>query len=194
MKLKNLLPTLFLALTFLAVSAQAQFISVGVTVASDTSVVLHYNTSAPTTTIVQWGTTVALAGSVTVESIPSVTHTVTLTGLLPSTKYNWRVLATDKFGEMTTGNYQGFTTTSVSHTVALSWVPADPGYATIVLKATTSGGPYQTLTTVDPGTSVFTDKGVFPGRNYFYVVQSKDVPSGNTSVFSDEVPAPIPNP
>ena len=83
-----------------------------------------------------------------------------------------------------------------SHTVTLSWTPAQqPAGLTIaswnVLRGTNSGGPYTQLASVTGSTTSYTDTAVSSGSDYYYVVQSVDT-QGVASADSTQVEAVIP--
>jgi large repetitive protein len=83
-----------------------------------------------------------------------------------------------------------------SHTVTLSWTPAQqPSGITIaswnVLRGTTSGGPYTQLANVVVGSTSYADSAVSSGSDYYYVVEAVDT-QGVSSANSAEVEAVIP--
>ena len=78
-----------------------------------------------------------------------------------------------------------------SHTVTLSWTPAQqPSGITIaswnVLRGTTSGGPYAQLANVAVGSISYADSAVSSGSDYYYVVEAVDT-QGVSSANSAEV-------
>jgi hypothetical protein len=66
-----------------------------------------------------------------------------------------------------------------SHTVTLSWTPAQqPSGITIaswnVLRGTTSGGPYTQLANVPVGSTSYPDSAVSSGSDYYYAIEAVD--------------------
>lgn len=181
-----------LAVLLLATSlAQAQFISSGVTVSSATSVTLNWATAQPTTGIVQWGTTIGFGRAATSDdgTMPlSKVHSVTISGLTPSTSYRWRVIATDLFGEIAIGNYLTFSTTAAAqHAVALTWTDSLGGLGFNVYRGPTTGGPYIKLTPTPIPATVYTDPNVTTGQTYYYVTTAVSLIDSQESAASNEV-------
>ena len=80
----------------------------------------------------------------------------------------------------------------VQHSVALTWSASSStvsGYN--VYRSTVSGGPYTKINTSLVAGLNYTDSTVQSGTTYFYVTTAVDS-SGNESVYSNEVSAPIP--
>jgi len=78
------------------------------------------------------------------------------------------------------------------HSVALSWTASTStvsGYN--VYRGMVSGGPYTKINSSLVATVTYTDSTVQSGTTYYYVTTAVDS-SGNESVFSNEVSAPIP--
>lgn len=180
--------------------AQAQFISVGPSAASPTSVTLNWATSAPTTGFVQWGTTIGFGNVVssdTSSTILSKTHSLVISGLTPGIPYRYRIIATDIFGEIAFGNYQIFTTTVSPHIVSLSWNDSMTGLAFNVYRSLTAGGPYISLTANPILATVYTDSTVTPGQTYYYITTgflSSNPIGKQESLPSNEVRVAIPTP
>lgn len=84
----------------------------------------------------------------------------------------------------------GLVATPGDGTVSLDWVDNDEsdldGYN--VLRATSSGGPYDQLNGAPEATSAWLDSTVVNGTSYYYVITAVDT-SGNESGTSDEVSA-----
>ncbi len=75
--------------------------------------------------------------------------------------------------------------------VALSWTPSATATSYNVQSATTSGGPYTTITNVT--TTSFVNTGLANGTTYYYVVSALN-PYGESSISSETnaTPAPLP--
>jgi hypothetical protein len=80
----------------------------------------------------------------------------------------------------------------VQHSVTLTWTASTSTVAGYnVYRGTTSGGPYTKISSSLITTLAYTDTTVQSGTTYFYVATSVDS-SGDESVNSNEVSAPIP--
>jgi hypothetical protein len=80
----------------------------------------------------------------------------------------------------------------VQHTVALSWTASTSTVAGYnVYRGTVSGGPYSKINSSLVTTLSYTDSTVQSGTTYYYVTTAVDS-SGDESVYSNEVSAPIP--
>ncbi len=130
------------------------------------------------------------------------TASYTDTNLNRSTAYYYVVSAVNSGGESTNSSEvsattfaqvpSGLTATSGSSQVALSWT-ASPGATSYnVKRATTNGGPYNTV--FSPATASYTDTGLTNAATYYYVVSA--VNGGGESADSTQVSAtpqpPIP--
>lgn len=83
--------------------------------------------------------------------------------------------------------------TGVSYSVSLSWSAdssATGGYN--VYSSTTSGGPYNRLTSSPVSTLTFTDNTVQAGLTYYYVVTAIDATTNMESPYSNQATAVIP--
>jgi hypothetical protein len=90
-------------------------------------------------------------------------------------------------------NFTGSTTAPAQHSVTLHWTASTSGNITgyKVYRATASGGPYSSVTSVT-GTS-YVDNSVTGGQTYYYVltaVDSNDAESGYSTEATAAVPAP----
>ncbi|MCG3113116.1 MAG: DNRLRE domain-containing protein [Candidatus Manganitrophus sp. SB1] len=74
------------------------------------SAVITWGTNEPTDTQVQYGTTTSYGSSTTRVTTLVTVHSQTLTGLLPSTLYHYRVLSRDAAGNLATSLDNTFTT------------------------------------------------------------------------------------
>src|SRR3990172_3617815 len=83
---------------------------------TQTSAVVNWTTNEASTSLVEYGTTTSYGFSTTLDPTAETAHSVTLTGLSPSTVYNYRVKSTDASGNPSvSGNYT-FTTSDTPDT------------------------------------------------------------------------------
>ncbi|MGC2829312.1 MAG: choice-of-anchor D domain-containing protein, partial [Candidatus Acidiferrum sp.] len=95
-------------------------------------------------------------------------------------------------GSPATVSLSGTGVLPVQHSVALSWTASTStvsGYN--VYRGTVSGGPYTKINSSLVAGLSYTDLMVQSGTTYYYVTTAVDS-SGNESVYSNEVSAPIP--
>lgn len=185
--------SLIVLVLLVASFAQAQFVSVGVTTATSTTATLNYTTAAPATTVVQYGTATFLgqvqAGETNILTITNK-HTVVLIGLTPGTKYMFRIIATDLYGEPVVSNYKSFVTaTGAGRKVSLNW-QSPAGYSFNVYRGQVAGGPYTKLTPAPILDPMYDDASVVIGQTYYYVATAVGV-SSQESAYSNEVPVSI---
>lgn len=76
------------------------------------SATVSWTTNVPAATRVQFGTTASYCCSTATDTAKVLSHSVTLTGLAPSTVYHYRVVSADAFGNQVVSADQTFTTTS----------------------------------------------------------------------------------
>jgi len=81
---------------------------------------------------------------------------------------------------------------SQPHRVSLNWNPVASIKGYYVYRAGRSGGPYEKISTLQPGTA-YTDSLVASGDTYYYVVTSMSKANAE-STYSNEVQAVIPTP
>lgn len=180
---------------------------------TDTSAIVTWQTDIPSTSLVEYGTTIAYGN---VQSSPGMTtnHSVPLTGLAPLTLYHFRVYSTEAtgltsisgdntfttLGDITPpSNVFGFTATPGNAQNTLSWTnPPEPDFAYVMIRARTDGFPsdptdgrfvYQ-----GPGNG-FVDGGLTNGTTYYYTNFAFDA-SGNRSsgAFASATPVGPPTP
>ena len=88
---------------------------------SSTSVVITWTTDEPATSQVEYGATPSY-GSLTTEDVSQFTsHSVTITGLSPSTLYNFRVKSKDSANNLTNSTNYTFTTTAAQPEIRAAW-------------------------------------------------------------------------
>jgi hypothetical protein len=122
--------------------------------------------------------------------------TFTDTGLTPSTKYFYQVVAVNAAGESDPSNPPSATTpiapavlqaiTTGPSAIDLSWTST--ANASYLVQRSTDGVTFTTLATVESATLRFRDTGMAPGT-YFYRVEGIDL--DNTTAFSNVVHATV---
>ncbi len=86
----------------------------------------------------------------------------------------------------------GSGSSTVSHTVVLSWTPSSATFSGFnVYRGSVSGGPYARVDGSMISSTSFTDSSVTPGQTYYYVATEVDT-TGAESAYSSEVSATIP--
>jgi hypothetical protein len=162
-----------------------------------TAAKITWSTSELTTGAVQYGRTPQYElGSVS-DPVQGTAHSVTLTGLQPSTTYYYRVVATDVAGNTTTS--QGFTVATQADTTppAISNVVSRPSATQAQIswdtnKLATGTVQYGLTTSFELGSvsqgqpntrHAVTLSGLRPRTTYFFRITARDA-SGNTTVTS----------
>lgn len=84
--------------------------SISVSNNTDVSVTVHWTTSEETSCVIQYGLTTIYGTSKT--SIGPLTHSVVLSGLTPATTYNFKIVATDYAGNVTSSSNSTFFTSA----------------------------------------------------------------------------------
>jgi len=127
---------------------------------------------------------VAAGGSTSV----AVTFSPTASGVSNGTA----TISSDAGNGSVTASLSGTGTTTVTHSVSLSWAASASliaGYN--VYRGTHTGGPYQRVNSTVQPSLAYTDSGVSSGQTYYYVVTAVDS-TGLESVFSNEAVAIVP--
>ncbi len=182
---------------------------------------ISWNTTKPALSHYLWGTTTDYASGSGTETSYLTTHSTTLSGLIASTHYFYKIDVEDASGNtasvtgsFTTLNGQdttppanpsNFTAQALSNSIALSWTnPSDPDFTATRITRSTASYPLLpsdgVLIYEGSGQSV-TDASVSLNTRYYYSAFSKDA-SGNFSsgaiaseiISSSEPPPPPPSP
>ncbi|MBM3118868.1 MAG: redoxin domain-containing protein [Chloroflexi bacterium] len=98
--------------TTLSGAAATQPLISGVTTSNptDVSITINWKTDKPATSQVEYGTTVAYGSTTLLDVQLTTSHSVTITGLKPTTTYHFRVKSKDASGSEATSQDQTFTT------------------------------------------------------------------------------------
>ncbi len=86
--------------------------SMTATSVSQTSATITWTTDEPSDSQVEYGLTTSYGSSTTLDSTLTTSHSVSLTGLIAGTTYNFRVKSSDTYANLTTSSNATFTTTS----------------------------------------------------------------------------------
>ena len=113
---------------------------------SSSTAIISWTTNEASTTQVEYGTTTSYGSSTTLDTNLVTSHSVSLTGLSPSTTYNYRVLSRDAAGNLITSTNYKFTTSAIPDTTA-------PVISGIGINNITSNGATIKWTTNEPATS-----------------------------------------
>ncbi|HWE51900.1 MAG TPA: fibronectin type III domain-containing protein [Bryobacteraceae bacterium] len=179
--------------------------AVAVTGITGTSATVTWVTDQLSSSQVEYGTTPAYGSLSTLTSLPSLIHSVTLTGLNPATAYNFAVLSGDLTGTATGTNtlfgtlatipgITAVTATNITGTsVTITWNTDQAANSQVEYGPTVS---YGSLTTINSalvtGHSV-NITGLSPGTTYNYAVLSTDLAGTATSAnFTFQTPMAIP--
>lgn len=164
---------------------------------TSTSAVVTWSTNETSTSQVEFGLTTSYGSSSALDTTPVSSHTRTLSGLSPSTTYNYRVISTDAAGNTSTSANNTFTTSATPDTTApvissisagsltstsvnIAWTTNEASTSQVEYGPTTS---YGSLTSLDvallTGHSA-TLTNLSPATTYNYRIISKDA-AGNTA-------------
>ena len=160
--------------------------SVVATSISSNSAIITWTTDQPASSQVQYGTTIAYGSQSTLNSALLTTHSVTLTGLNPTTAYNYSVVSSNAAGSATTSANFMFSTTAVGAPVisaiavsAISTTSATVTWTTDVVStsqvsygATTAYGSASLLNSSLSLTHSVTLTSLTPGTTYNFAAVS----------------------
>jgi chitodextrinase len=168
---------------------------------TSSSATISWTTNEPADTQVEYGTTTAYGAATPVVSTLVTAHSQSLTGLNPSTTYQYRVKSKDAAGNLATSGNGTFTTAPLPDTTApsipgnlaasvlstvqinLSWSASTDNVGVAGYRVYRNG--VQVGTTVTPG---YSDSGLLAATLYSYRVAAYDA-AGNVSAQSSAVSA-----
>lgn len=201
-----------LSLLFFACTKKAQLtalasgptITVVTSSASSTSATITWTTNTAATSKVYYGTSTSFLSSTTeADTGANMTrnHSVSITGLTPSTQYYYYVASKDAANNTSTiGNDGTYTFTTTAAGPAISGVSANPSSTSCAVTWTTSAGAtsqvfYGTTTSFDTHTTETTTTtitshnvsltGLIANTKYYYYVRSKNA-AGNISTYGND--------
>jgi phosphodiesterase/alkaline phosphatase D-like protein len=164
---------------------------------TSTSAVITWSTNETATSQVEYGTTLSYGSSTALGATPVTSHSRTLSNLIPSTTYNYRVISRDGAGNISVSGNRTFITSSTPDTtppvlsgvdagnvtsasVAIAWTTDEAATSQVEYGPTTSYGSLSPLdTTLLTGHSTPLTN-LQPATTYNYRVISRDA-AGNTA-------------
>ncbi len=182
-------------------SAPAPVISnVTATAITSTSVTITWTTDQASTAQVNYGATTAYGSSSPVISTLQTSQSVTLTGLTPSTLYNFQVVSANSAGTVATSADYTFTTASpvpapvitavaagslTNTTATITWTTDEPSSSQVNYGPTTAYGSSSTLNSALVTSHSVTLTGLIAGTTYnFDVISANSGGSQSTSTNS----------
>lgn len=163
-----------------------------------TSATIDWTTNEPARGQVNYGLTSSYTASTTFEASATTTHSVTLTGLTPSTTYHYEVTAQDVAGNANTTGDLAFTTSAAvaapvissvaasgvgTSTATVTWTTDVAATGQVFFGTTTAYGSSTTLNAVASTSHSATISGLTPSTLYHFNVASTN--AGGTSTSSD---------
>ena len=146
--------------------------------------IVTWTTNEPADSQVEYGTTTAYGDSTPIDNGLVTSHSVPVSGLLPSTLYHYRVRSTDAVGNPSVSGDFTFTTAAVGVPVApsgltavavgqtqitLSWSDQSVDETGFEIEWSPNGSTGWTLlTAVGPNVQTYNDTGLAPGTTRFY--------------------------
>jgi hypothetical protein len=174
---------------------------------TSSSAVISWNTSAPASSMVDYGTTSAYSGATNLDATLVTTHSQTITGLQPGTAYHYRVDSTAA-GSTVSSPDSTFTTAppppSISNVAAgntsansatITWITSTLSDSLVNYGTTIAYGSTTGIDTALVTSHARVLSGLLPSTTYHYQVKSQDA-FGQTAGSSDFtfITAPPPAP
>ncbi len=163
---------------------------------TSSSATITWTTDQPSSSQVFYGATTAYGSQSTLNSTLTTSHSVTLTGLTPSTLYDFDVVSTNSASLSATSTNATFTTTAVAPTISgvivstitttsatISWTTNQATSSQVFYGTTTAYGSQSTLNNTLATSHSVTLTGLTPGTLYDF-----DVVSTNSSSLSATSP------
>jgi len=152
---------------------------------SPVGVTVTWTTNVPATSQVQYGTTTAYGSTTTLDSTLTTNHSQDLTGLAPSTTYDYQVLSTDSSGGLATSTNLTFTTpafavsavkaTNITTTGAtVTWTTNEPADSQVDYGLTSAYGTSTSLNSTPVTSHSVALTGLTAGTTYHYRADSHD--------------------
>jgi hypothetical protein len=172
----------------LSTSSPPVITNVATTNLTSTSVTVTWTTDQPSSSLVNYGTTMGYGSSSTLNTTLVTAHSVTLTGLVAGTLYDFDVTSANATSQSTTSPNSTFTTPASNATppqvgyvafwginntgITISWSTDVPANTQLAYGTTTALGqlsPLQTALAASHGVVLTT---LNPGTTYYFVAQS----------------------
>jgi len=160
--------------------------------------------------VLSWSSATGATNYTVLRSTTSGTETTLVTGVatagytdstaVPGNTYFYKVAGANSTGQgansaeasaiMVPATPTGVAQTPGDSQVALTWSAASGATSYNVLRSTTSGSGYSTITSVSSPTTAYTDTGLTDGTTYYYVIQGVNA-TGNSANSSQVTSAPL---
>jgi hypothetical protein len=168
---------------------------------SSNAATISWTTNEASDTQVQYGTTAAYGSSTTLNTALVTSHTASLSGLIASTTYHYRVKSKDAAGNMATSGDFTFATTATPDTtpptisgvassgvsstaVTIAWTTNEASDTQVEYGTTTAYGSSTALNTAMVTAHSTALSGLTASTTYHYRVKSKDA-AGNLATSGD---------
>ena len=180
----------------------------GVTISGITasSATITWTTDQPSSSQVAFGTTTGYGSLSALNSSPVTLHSVTLTGLNPSTTYNFAVVSAVLAQTATSANFTFSTLASIpvnssvtasgitATSATITWTTDQPASSQVEFGVTTAYGSLSTLNPALTTLHTVTLTGLTPGTTFDYAVMaanSAGTATSNNLTFSTQVSIPL---
>ena len=173
---------------FATLSLSPLIANINVIYITSTSATINWTTDQPSSALVNYGTTTVYGFSSPLTSSLSSYHTITLSGLAPSTTYNFNVVSAGLANAASTSANQTFTTVAASATAPtvgfvgsygftnssaiLTWPTDVPANTVLDYGTTTALGQLTPVQSTLTTSHQITLTGLNPGITYYFVAES----------------------
>jgi len=191
--------------TFMTQASLPVISNVTVSAVTTSSATITWSTDQPSSSQIEYGTTVSYGLLSTLNSSLVTSHSVTLTGLTPGTNYDYVVMSADSAGATTSVNSTFATPVpppvisavisgSITATAAtITWTTDQPSSSQVEFGATATYGSLSTPNSSPVTSHSVSLTGLTPGTTYDYAVISTDSGGTTTSAnFTFSTPSSIP--
>jgi hypothetical protein len=178
--------------TFSTPAAVPVISAIGSSGITTTSATITWTTDQPTTSQVEFGTTAGYGSLSVYNAVLTTSHSVTLSGLIPGSTYNYCALSTNAGGSLATSSNVTFTTTSAppaiknvavsaitATSVTIAWTTDQPSTSQVASGTTTAYGSLSSLNPTLVTSHSVNLTGLTPGTTYDY--QALSTNSGGLS-------------
>ena len=173
---------------FATLSAAPVIGDINVINVTSTSATVNWTTDQPSTGMVHYGTSPGYASTTPVISTPSIAHTVTLTGLTPSTTYHFSSVSVGSMGVQSASTNETFATPDpnttapsvdsvasfgvTNSTAMISWTTDVPANTVLAYGTTPALGQFTTVQEELSANHGVTLTGLNPGTTYYFAAIS----------------------